>query len=115
MVKVEQPGGTTAGEWNGVDRVVNTAGNPVVISPMNTRTHTPTDRLTDKMKDAWLAEHSLTNRERGQKPDERTHKHTHTQTNWSTWPDKQFALSAGMIKGKLRYTVICLINVALSR
>lgn len=60
MVKVERPGGVkrrTGGKENGVEHVVNTAGNPVVISPMDTHIHTPIDRLTDKMKAAWLAKH----------------------------------------------------------
>lgn len=60
MVKVERPGGVkrrAGGKANGVEHVVNTAGNPVVISPMDTHIHIPIDRLTDKMKDAWLAKH----------------------------------------------------------
>lgn len=60
VVKVEQPGGVkrrAAGKENGDEHVVSTAGNPVVISPMDTHIHTPIDRLTDKVKDAWLAKH----------------------------------------------------------
>lgn len=67
MVKVEQPGGLkrrTRGKENGVEHVVNTVGNPVVISPMDTHIHTPIDRLTDKMKDAWLAKHGDKQRDR---------------------------------------------------
>lgn len=60
VVKVERPGGVkrrTGGKENGVDHVVNTEGNSVVISPMDTHIHTPIDRVTDKMKDAWLPKH----------------------------------------------------------
>ena len=65
-----------------------------------------------------------TNSESGQKPDEQigkhprlqshTHTHTHTQTDKLVNLARQaeFALPVGMIKGKLGYTVICLINVA---
>lgn len=60
-----------------------------------------------------------TNSETGQKPDEQIGMHARLQSHTQTQTDKlvnlarqaEFALPVGMIKGKLGYTVIYLINV----